>query len=166
MGIGIIVAIFAIVISIIVFVVFRHMNERYSRQKMNHLIETEEKTILMRHEDEDKTVLMSSDEDEPTLLGRTIILRSEAENKEFTFVCIKEVVIGRKSVCDIQLKEDKTISGIHCTISIEEDGSLMLMDNGSSNGTFLNQKRITMKTPIFSEDILEIGRSRFVVQVS
>lgn len=64
------------------------------------------------------------------------------------------------------MEGDKTISGIHCTISFEADGSFAVRDNDSSNGTFLNYKKITRKTPLLADDVIEIGRSRFSVQVT
>lgn len=71
--------------------------------------------------------------------------------------------IGRKSGNDIVLADEKT-SGVHCEI-VPEDDRLVLKDLGSTNGTFLDGKRIT-EIVLTSGDVVTIGRTkvRFVDQ--
>lgn len=87
MGIGAISAVFAIIISIIVIMFNRRMNEKISRQNMNPLFEDDDKTVLMRDEEDEQTELMNSSEDEPTLMGRMVVLRSEKDGREYSVVC-------------------------------------------------------------------------------
>lgn len=63
-----------------------------------------------------------------------------------------EVIVGRDSSCDIQIKA-KTVSREHCTIESEGD-DLVLRDMGSSCGTFLDGKKIES---IRLEDGMEIN---------
>lgn len=65
--------------------------------------------------------------------------------------------IGRKSGNDIVLTDEKT-SGVHCEILPEGD-RLVLKDLGSTNGTFLDGKRIT-ELVLTPGDIVTIGRTK------
>ena len=63
-----------------------------------------------------------------------------------------EVIVGRDSSCDIQIKA-KTVSREHC--SIEADGEeMVLRDMGSSCGTFLDGEKIEQ---VRIEDGMEIA---------
>ncbi|HLH38063.1 MAG TPA: FHA domain-containing protein [Bryobacteraceae bacterium] len=48
----------------------------------------------------------------------------------------RRFTIGRERSCDVAVADD-SVSRIHAEIWLNEDGSLMLADRGSSNGTFL-----------------------------
>jgi EAL domain-containing protein (putative c-di-GMP-specific phosphodiesterase class I) len=54
------------------------------------------------------------------------------------------------------------LSRLHAEIEIE-DGRLFVRDLGSTNGTFVNQKRIAKPTPINEGDIVHFGTSEFRV---
>lgn len=51
------------------------------------------------------------------------------------------LIIGRDPECDVHI-DDKRVSRQHARIEPEDDGSLLLVDNGSSNGTFVNGRPI------------------------
>jgi len=63
-----------------------------------------------------------------------------------------EVIVGRDSSCDIQIKA-KTVSREHCAIESQGE-ELILRDLGSSCGTFLDGKKIQQ---IRIEDGMEIN---------
>ncbi len=63
--------------------------------------------------------------------------------------------IGRSSDCDITLQDDK-ISRIHGFILNQKSG-LFFQDNGSSNGSYLNNKLVSGKKKIEEGDIIQIG---------
>lgn len=66
--------------------------------------------------------------------------RAGAVLKAFALGDNAEVIVGRDSSCDIQIKA-KTVSREHC--SIESEGEeLVLRDLGSSCGTFIDGKKI------------------------
>ncbi|KAF7457333.1 FHA domain-containing protein [Cryptosporidium felis] len=73
----------------------------------------------------------------------------------------KKYVFGRKGDCSMRLK-DQSISGHHCTIHI--DGTLkgLLLTDTSTNGTFLNGKRLTKAVPvqITDGDIISLTRPK------
>lgn len=47
------------------------------------------------------------------------------------------LILGRDPACDVHI-DDKRVSRQHARIEPEDDGSLLLVDNGSANGTFVN----------------------------
>ena len=60
--------------------------------------------------------------------------------KAFALGDTAEVIVGRDSSCDIQIKA-KSVSREHCAIESEGE-ELVLRDMGSSCGTFLDGRRI------------------------
>jgi EAL domain-containing protein (putative c-di-GMP-specific phosphodiesterase class I) len=59
--------------------------------------------------------------------------------------------VGRKPGCSLQLNA-RTVSGHHADLLVQ-DGNLVLVDRGSTNGTFVNGQRVTVPT-ILGEDTL------------
>ncbi|MEZ4319499.1 MAG: ATP-binding protein [Myxococcota bacterium] len=51
------------------------------------------------------------------------------------------LIMGRDPTCDIPVN-DRRVSRQHARIEPEDDGSFLLVDNGSSNGTLVNGERI------------------------
>ncbi len=67
------------------------------------------------------------------------------------------VRIGRKAGNDLVLADEKT-SGVHCEL-VTEDGRVVLRDLGSTNGTFLDGKRVT-EVVLTPGDVVTVGRIR------
>lgn len=63
---------------------------------------------------------------------------------------------------DILFSEDGYVSGLHCRIAPEADGSIYLTDVGSSNGTFVRLGRDHVLSP---GDILLMGQQLFRVDI-
>ncbi len=70
------------------------------------------------------------------------------------------VRIGRQSSCDIVIGSP-LVSRQHAEIEFR-DGRYFLHDLGSTNGTFLNAKRVTTPTPLQSGDCVEIATFSYV----
>jgi pSer/pThr/pTyr-binding forkhead associated (FHA) protein len=78
---------------------------------------------------------------------------------------IGSLVIGRSSLCDIQIN-DPAVSSSHAKLVTEEDpfidGQLVtyLEDLNSTNGTELNGEKVTRET-LKADDIINIGFNQF-----
>jgi hypothetical protein len=70
--------------------------------------------------------------------------------------------IGREPACDLTL-EDQTVSRWHASLE-QSDGSWVLADLGSTNGTRLNGWRVNMPTPVAPGDFVSFGAARFVIR--
>ncbi len=72
-----------------------------------------------------------------------------------------EITIGRTPENDIALPSDSNISRAHALIELREDENgdeeFWLVDLRSSNGTFLNNERVSPEKPLKSGDLLNIG---------
>ena len=67
-----------------------------------------------------------------------------------------EVTVGRATGCGVPLTDDSTVSQLHARI-FRKDGRLLVEDLGSTNGTFLNGKRVSSPVPLRVRDRLQIG---------
>jgi pSer/pThr/pTyr-binding forkhead associated (FHA) protein len=75
----------------------------------------------------------------------------------------EKTIIGRLDDCHIRIP----IGGVsrkHCEIVIA-DGSIVVNDLGSSNGTFVNQDKVE-SLPVASGDLVSVGGMVFVVTVN
>lgn len=82
--------------------------------------------------------------------------------KSFRVPLSNSIIIGRpKKSCavnlDIALSYDGSVSGPHCEITVK-DGKFYIKDLQSSNGTYVNGRKILAETEIFSGNILKFGR--------
>ncbi len=75
----------------------------------------------------------------------------------------ERVVIGRLDDCQIRIPAPD-VSRNHCEIVIE-DGSIEIRDLGSSNGTFVNQERISSR-PLSAGDLISVGGVVFVLSIN
>ncbi len=70
--------------------------------------------------------------------------------------------IGRATSCQIR-PEDNYISQMHARIS-ERNGSWVVEDLGSTNGTYLNQRKVTVPTELSPGDRIRIGKTTLEVR--
>lgn len=73
-----------------------------------------------------------------------------------------EITIGRDVGCDLHLT-DSTVSGRHARISFRQ-GQWWLEDLNSTNGTFLNQTRLTEPVVITSGDEIRCGQVQIEIE--
>ena len=85
-----------------------------------------------------------------------IIIRGNPQGHRF-FVSQAQMVIGREATCDIPLA-DNGISRKHAVVTKEAD-KIIITDQGSSNGTFVNDKKINANEPytLAKEDMIRMG---------
>jgi hypothetical protein len=69
---------------------------------------------------------------------------------------MKVVTIGRSSGNSVIIN-DGTISRNHCQIIRDDSGSFSIVDFGSKNGTFVNNRQITGEARLNPNDAVRIG---------
>jgi predicted component of type VI protein secretion system len=90
-----------------------------------------------------------------------VMFRAGGERRSFSIV--RDVtVIGRREDCDFRIPLGD-ISRKHCRL-IKEENSLKIEDLGSSNGTYVNGKRIH-EAELQAGETVQIGPVVFVVQL-
>ena len=68
-------------------------------------------------------------------------------------------MVGRGPRCDIHIDE-KHVSRHHA--DIESDGDeVVIVDHGSTNGTFVNDEKVLQKTPLKPKDKIRFGKTIF-----
>jgi len=92
-------------------------------------------------------------------MNRPILRRKVSEgNFQEHIVEGPTCTVGRSRECDITIN-DTSLSRLHMRLE-ERDGSWFVVDNNSSNGTFLNRRKIT-EAPLIHGDIVITGRVQF-----
>src|SRR6476619_7360273 len=71
-----------------------------------------------------------------------------------------EAIIGRSSDCEIPIKEED-ISRNHARLMVEADGRVKVVDLGSTNGTFVNRKKVKEAIYLDNGDQLRCGNTVF-----
>lgn len=91
-----------------------------------------------------------------------LVMFKESGDRRIFPVSIGEMVIGRTKDCDLRIPLQE-VSRKHAVVRVAS-GSAIIHDLGSSNGTFLNNKRVN-EAPLRPGDHLVIGPVVFTVQV-
>ena len=69
-----------------------------------------------------------------------------------------ELTVGRASGCQIALPDDTYASQLHARI-FRRDGEVFIEDLGSTNGTYLNRKKVSAPVALRRGDRLQIGKT-------
>ncbi len=85
-----------------------------------------------------------------------------AETKGQTYDLGEELTVGRAGGCQITL-DDTFVSQLHARV-FRRDGQLFVEDLGSTNGTFLNRKKVTAPIAVRKGDRLQIGKTVMELQ--
>ncbi|EEA04908.1 FHA domain-containing protein [Cryptosporidium muris RN66] len=72
-------------------------------------------------------------------------------------------IFGRKSDCSLRLK-DQSISGHHCVVQVGDSVECLVLTDTSTNGTFVNGKRIAKSSPVTvkSGDTISLTRPKVI----
>lgn len=76
-------------------------------------------------------------------------------NKTHELTVNKEALIGRNPGCDVVVPKPM-VSSVHCILTRDKD-KLMVEDNNSTNGTFLNGKPLKHVVEVKNNDMLTLG---------
>jgi hypothetical protein len=74
-----------------------------------------------------------------------------------------EVILGREPACDFQL-DDQTVSAQHARLSYHHQ-QWWLEDLASTNGTYLNDERVSLPVVITADDELRLGYVRVKIEL-
>jgi pSer/pThr/pTyr-binding forkhead associated (FHA) protein len=90
-----------------------------------------------------------------------VLLRGDGSRRSFPLPGGTSM-IGRREDCHLRIPLGE-VSRRHCQIETREE-ALLLRDLGSSNGTYVNGRRV-QESPLLAGDVLRIGTLEFLVQV-
>jgi pSer/pThr/pTyr-binding forkhead associated (FHA) protein len=93
---------------------------------------------------------------------RLVVVAPETERGR-TFAIDGDATIGRGGGCAVALAFDTFVSQVHAR-AIDRDGTLWVEDAGSTNGTLVNDKRITETTKVRKGDRVQVGETVLEVQ--
>ncbi|WP_163787348.1 FHA domain-containing protein [Myxococcus vastator] len=83
-------------------------------------------------------------------VGRVGSLRTKQDT-----VSSREIFVGRAEDCDLVLR-DETVSGVHCRL-VAIEGGAVVVDEGSTNGTWLNSERVSRTALMGANDTMRVG---------
>jgi pSer/pThr/pTyr-binding forkhead associated (FHA) protein len=69
-----------------------------------------------------------------------------------------ELTVGRAAGCQVALASDSYVSQLHARV-FTRDGQLYVEDLGSTNGTYLNRKKVSGPMLVRRGDRLQIGKT-------
>lgn len=78
-------------------------------------------------------------------------------------LAMPEVKFGRDERCNIQL-DSEDVSRVHCTLLINET-EVCIRDENSSNGTFVNKRRLRGELQLEDGDSIQVGPQLFSVLI-
>lgn len=80
------------------------------------------------------------------------------QGKGRTWEIGEELTVGRAAGCQISLADDTYVSQMHARLFVR-DGELYVEDLGSTNGTYLNRKKLTCEMPVRRGDRIQVGKT-------
>jgi len=90
-----------------------------------------------------------------------LVMFKEKERRDFPLADPK-TILGRRQDCQLRIPT-RDVSRQHCEVVVNAK-NITVKDLGSSNGTFVNGKRVA-ETELKAGDLLRIGPVTFTVQV-
>ncbi|MEQ8226169.1 MAG: FHA domain-containing protein, partial [Candidatus Eremiobacterota bacterium] len=122
---------------------------------------SEVEKIIPQQEPIDIQVNILSRADDTKVLppsGARLLMKNTGET--FPIKLQEPTTIGRESINTIPFPEDFSISRKQARILFEEH-NFFVEDLGSTNGTYLNKRRITAKMPLKNNDEIQMGKKTF-----
>ena len=74
-----------------------------------------------------------------------------------------EITFGRADTCTISMPDDTFVSQLHARV-FRREGAVFIDDLGSTNGSFVNGRKLTTAEPLAKGDRLQIGNTIFEAQ--
>ena len=130
------------------------------RQK-DTLSSADDRTSLEAVDDGERTMIRTTRSRQPLQPSRQgwvhdLVYTDELGQPQRLRVGLQPLRVGRRAPCELLLR-DSEISGVHCEISLDND-ELMVSDRGSTNGTYVDGKRVFGKERLPHGGLLQVGR--------
>ena len=93
--------------------------------------------------------------------GRIVTLADRRDGRTYRIALCSRMSIGRAS-CDVTIRDD-ALSKCHCEL-YEDEGDVYVKDMGSSNGTWVNNVRVSAMK-LECGDLLTIGTGKYTVEI-
>ncbi len=88
---------------------------------------------------------------------RTVVVLAEQGNRLASVPLQGNLQVGRADACQIKLS-DTYVSSFHARI-FSRDGQWFVEDLGSTNGTYMNQRRVTSPIEVRAGDRIRVGKT-------
>jgi pSer/pThr/pTyr-binding forkhead associated (FHA) protein len=88
-------------------------------------------------------------------VGRLVVIEPK-QRRGASWALAAEISVGRADSCTVGIVDDAFVSQLHARIFRQDDG-VWVEDLGSTNGTFLNGRRITTIEPVAKGDRVQVG---------
>ena len=144
--------------------------EELRKKSMVHFEEEEEDGATVYMMNQNQTRKFDEEEEPATMqLGFSMVQREKKvtltnisnTNISYSAPIHGKVLIGKNiNDCSLVIQDDASVSRRHCAIE-EVNDSYYIEDLNSTNGTFVNNRRINGKTQINNGDTVKIGRGTF-----
>ena len=111
----------------------------------------------------DNTAIRIDDRTGNTVEGVLIVFSATSRAENWNSINLQGragVVIGRNEGCDIHLNH-VSVSKVHAQV-LFENGQYVIVDNNSTNGVWVNGKRISGKCPLREKDVIMITNSKLI----
>lgn len=93
--------------------------------------------------------------------GRGLVVVEPRERKGARYAVDDEVTVGRAATCAITI-DDTYASQLHARL-FQRDGALHVEDLGSTNGTYVNGRKVDTPIPVKPGDKVKVGATVFEV---
>jgi pSer/pThr/pTyr-binding forkhead associated (FHA) protein len=84
------------------------------------------------------------------------------DDRDSTFaLTTRSARIGRSAMCDVVIPEatQSPVSRVHAELAVRPDGSVLVVDSGSTHGTYVNGERVELARALEPGDVITLGRS-------
>lgn len=95
-------------------------------------------------------------------VGRFVIIEPK-DSRGASFAIGEELTVGRAGTCTIGMPDDTFVSHLHARV-YRDAGAAMIEDLGSTNGTYVNGKRVSKAELLTKGDRVQIGSTVFEVE--
>ena len=159
--IGMIAGIFLLLVLIVVVVLLQKKKKCKNEPEMDGAVD-EAADAEFEKEDEPEETEPAIQREGAHICMLTLVRMGQGKMKKFDLKIKDNASMGRGRKCMLSLPEDKALSEIHCTFQ-NRRGKIFLMDENSTNGTFVNGVPIAGEHELFQDDILLIGSYEYRV---